>query len=84
MDWDDPVARYHLVERVGPAEYNRHIQQHFVDSTVSIVNGYRIRPVGSRFGRVFVIDGANRGYLKLEESEAYARTLPPGTEGATL
>jgi hypothetical protein len=77
MNWDDPVARYNLIERVGIAEYNRLIQQHFVDSTVSTVNGYPIRPVGSRFGTIYMIDGANTGFRTQAESEAYAATLPP-------
>jgi hypothetical protein len=80
MNWDDPTARYHLIESVGIDEYNRRIQKHFDDSVVSVVNGYRIRPVGSRWGRIYFITDANIGFLKLEESEAHAATLPPYKE----
>jgi hypothetical protein len=77
IDWDDPVARYHLVEEVGTERYNELIQQHFRDSTVATVNGYPIRPVGSRFGTIFMIDGANIGFKTQPEAEAHAATLPP-------
>ena len=78
MNWDDPVARYNLIESVGPDRYNEMIQQHFRDSTVAVVNGYPIRPVGSRFGRIFMIDGAGVGYRTQADAEAHAATLAPG------
>jgi hypothetical protein len=76
MDWDDPGARLNLIEAVGPDEYNRRIRQHHADSTVATVNGYRIRPVGSRFGRLFMVEGPGRAYRTQEEAEAYAASLP--------
>lgn len=78
MNWDDPAARFHLADRVGPDEYNRLFQQHLNDSTVAVVNGYGIRPVvSSRFGRIYMIDGANVGFRTLDESKAHAATLSP-------
>jgi hypothetical protein len=81
MNWDSPEDRYHLLNSVGVEEYNRRIQQHFKDSRVATVNGYGIRPVGSRFGRIFMIEGTTRGYGTLEEAKAYAATLPAQTGG---
>ena len=80
IDWDDPVARLRLVESVGTDRYNEMIQQHFTDSTVSTVNGYRIRPVGSRWGTLFTVDGAGKAFAKLPDAEKYARGLPPMVE----
>jgi hypothetical protein len=77
IDWDDPVARPRLIESVGTDRYNEMIQQHFVDSAVSTVNGYRIRPVGTRWGRLFTVDGTSKAFAKLPDAEEYARSLPP-------
>ena len=78
MNWDDPVARYNHIESVGIDQYNRDIKQHFIDSTIEIVNGYRIRPVGSRFGRLFFVHGSNSGFLKIEQARDHANSLPKG------
>ena len=77
MNWDNPADRFALIERVGANEYNRLIKEHFRKSVVATVNGYDIRPVNSRFGRIYMIDGADRGYRTLEESKVFAATLPP-------
>jgi hypothetical protein len=77
MNWDDPVERYRLIERVGPAEYERLQAEQFKASTVATVNGRAIRPVGSRFGRIFIIDGAGVGFTTLEQARAHAATLAP-------
>jgi hypothetical protein len=41
------------------------------------VNGYGIRAVGSRFGRIFVVDGLGKGALTLEGAEELAREAKP-------
>jgi hypothetical protein len=76
MDWDSPEQRYALINRVGINEYNRLILRHFEDSRVATVNGYGIRPVGSRFGRIFMVEGTNKGYSTLEAAKEYAASLP--------
>jgi hypothetical protein len=77
MNWDSPEERFRLVERVGHAEYNRLHEEHLKESTMATVNGYRIRPVGSRFGRLFFIQGANVAYQTLEIAKEEAAKLPP-------
>lgn len=72
MNWDDPVERAALIERVGPQEYNRQILQHHEDSAVANVNGHRIRPVGTRWGRLFQVDGTNKAFAHLSEAIAFA------------
>lgn len=78
IDWDDPTARFHLVERVGIQEYNRLFQENWERTIVSTVNGYDIRPVGSMFGRLFMICGTNQARSSLPDAEKYARSLPAG------
>jgi hypothetical protein len=76
INWNDPAERLGLIERVGSREYNRLFAEHVQTTTVSIVNGYGIRPVGSRFGRIYMVMGTRQGYATLPQAEAYARTLP--------
>ena len=73
MNWDDPVERFHLIERVGVNEYNRLHAVHMVDSVVDIINGHSIRSVQSRFGRIFVVDGTNAGSATIEGAREIAR-----------
>lgn len=73
MDWNDPAARGRLIERVGIDEYNRLQQEEFERQTVETVNGHAIRIVGSRFGRVYMVDGTDRGHQTLEGARKIAR-----------
>jgi hypothetical protein len=80
MDWDDPAARAALIDRVGPDEYHRQQREWWDRSTVETVNGYPIRTVGSRFGRLFAIveNGvAATAYQTLEGAREHANGLPP-------
>jgi hypothetical protein len=79
MNWDDPAARLALIERVGAAEYNRRLLEHQRASTIAVVNGYSIRPVGSRFGTLYHVDGTNTAFAALVEAEAFAKQQPPRT-----
>jgi type IV secretory pathway protease TraF len=73
MDWNDPTQRAALIDRIGVDAYNRAQTQHFADSTVETVNGHAIRIVGSRFGRVYMVDGTGRGHATLEGARKIAR-----------
>lgn len=80
VDWDDPASRARLIERVGLYEYNRLHDEQFRSSTIMRPNGYSIRPVVSRFGKLYMVDAggkATRGFRTIAEAEAYAKTLPP-------
>jgi len=76
MNWDDPAARAALITAVGAPEFSRRFAEHRQKSVVSIVNGYKIYPVGSRWGRLYAMDGTDKAFQKLEDAEAHARTLP--------
>jgi len=76
IDWNDPAARGRLAERVGPDEYNRLHRAHMKASVVSTVNGYDIRPVGSRFGTIYMVDGTDTGYQTQKQAEEHAAKLP--------
>jgi len=81
MNWDDPAQRAQLAEQLGPAGYNAAFEKHRQASVVSGVNGYQIRPVASRFGRLFMIEGTGKAYSTLPQAEEYARGLPAGDAG---
>lgn len=76
MNWDDPAERLRLAERVGPDGYNKAILAHHRATTVSTVNGHAIRPVNSRFGRLFMVGNTGTAYRTIEEAEAFARKNP--------
>lgn len=88
MDWDDPAQRAKLIEAVyrgpiklpqfGPAEYNRQHAAHMADSVVSTVNGHPIRPVMSRFGRLYSVGATGNAYKDLKDAEAFAARAPRG------
>lgn len=77
MNWDDPAARARLIDQVGVAEYNRQFEAHRSASVVSTVNGHKIRPVGSRFGRLFMVGDTGTAFQKLADAEAFAAKEPP-------
>lgn len=75
MNWDDPAARAALIESVGADEYNRQFQNHQKESTIVNINGHPIRPIGTRFGRLFQVGGTNKAFQTLEQAVAYASTV---------
>lgn len=76
MNWDDPVERLHLIEQVGAATYNRMFEEHRRATTVAVVNGYHIRPVASRFGRLMMVEGTDKAFRTLSEARAFADRQP--------
>jgi hypothetical protein len=76
INWNDPAARVRLIERIGPEAYSAAQQRHFQTSAVAIVNGYPIRPVPSRFGRLFAVHGTDAAFGTLLAAEEHARSLP--------
>ncbi|WP_233854160.1 hypothetical protein [Paraburkholderia sp. HD33-4] len=76
MNWDDPAERAALAERVGPTEYNRLFSEHLDASIVEWVAGHAIRPVGSRFGRLFTVGNTGYAFRLLTEAQDYARNHP--------
>jgi hypothetical protein len=77
INWDDPEARLALIESVGVAEYNRQAEAHRTNSTIEIVNGHRIRPVSSRFGRLFMVGDTGSAFATLEQARAFANKESP-------
>ena len=73
MNWDDPAERYHLIERVGIDEYERQQAEHNRASTVATINGHAIRPVASRFGRLFQVGSTGTAFQTLAQAEEFAR-----------
>ena len=74
-NWDDPSSRAAFIERVGSAAYNKALEQHQAASVIETVNGHAIRPVGSRFGRLFMVGGTGSAFLTLEAARKHALTI---------
>lgn len=72
MNWDDPAQRARHIEHVGADEYNRQLREHRRKSVVATINGHDIYPVGTRFGRLFVVGGTDKAFPQLEQAKAYA------------
>ena len=76
INWDDPEERARLVERIGVKAYNEALNKHIKESTVAIVAGHSIRPVGSRFGKLWQVGNTGRAFSTREQAETYARANP--------
>lgn len=76
MNWDDPAERFRLIERVGHEEYNRLLAQHHKDSVIENINGHEIRPVASRFGRLFMVGDTGSAFSTIEGAREFARQNP--------
>jgi|AmaraimetFIIA100_FD_contig_41_5143602_length_394_multi_4_in_0_out_0_1 hypothetical protein len=72
MNWNDPEHRLALIERVGVAEYNRQFDRHRAASTVAVVNRHAIRPLGSHFGTIYMIDTLGVAFPTLEAAKQHA------------
>ena len=76
MNWDDPAERLALIERVGIEEYNRQTREHLEASIVSRVGGHAIRPVGSRFGKLFAVGDTGKAFANQAAAEQFATDHP--------
>jgi uncharacterized protein YeaO (DUF488 family) len=76
MDWDDPASRYALIEQIGPEAYNKALEDHIKETTVAVVGGHAIRPVGSRFGRLFQVGNTEYAFQTLPQAEKHASDNP--------
>jgi hypothetical protein len=73
LNWDDSAARRALIERIGPAAYNAALEAH---QKASAVNGYQIRLVSTRLGRLYQVGGTGMSFTTRDMAETYARSLP--------
>ena len=84
IDWDDPESRLALIERVGVEAYNKALEEHWAATAVDNVNGYPIRTVTTRFGRLFAVvahtDKAfaftTKAYTTIDEAREFASRQP--------
>lgn len=76
MNWNDPSARGRLLQQVGPAAYNELFKRHREASTLRTVAGHAIRPVQTRFGRLFHVGETRMAFATLAQAEAYAEAHP--------
>ena len=71
-NFDDPASRAAFIERVGPDAYNRAMAAHQAASVIETVNGHPIRPVASRFGRLFMVGGTGSAFATLKQARNFA------------
>ena len=76
INWDDSEERARLVEEIGLNAYNEAIAEHIKQSTVATVAGHSIRPVGSRFGKLWQVGNTGCAFSTREQAETYARANP--------
>jgi hypothetical protein len=55
INWDDLAARFRLAKQVGLHRYNELYLEHRRRSVIAAVGGHEIRPVSTRFGRLFAV-----------------------------
>lgn len=77
-DFETPEGRLAALTALGPKDYAKALFAHEAATVVAVANGYRIREIGSMFGRLFAILGTTKAYSTLDQAKAFARTLPKG------
>ncbi len=76
MDWDNPAERAALIEQVEPEEYNRLLRKHLAESVLKTVAGHDIRPVNTRFGKLFSVGNTGLAFPDPQQAEDYAKEYP--------
>lgn len=77
FDLDQPEGRLAAVEALGPEAYNAAMKAHVKASCAEVVNGYGIRPVATRFGKVYAVVGDDMGFSTIEAARTHALSLKP-------
>lgn len=75
---DDSLARFEYIEKHGPQMFNKAMAIFHEKQAVANVNGYRIRAVMCRWGRLYTIDGLNKAYTNLDDAKSVCRMSPKG------
>ena len=76
INWDDPEERSILADRIGLEAFNEAFSRHIKQSSVATIAGQNIRPVGSRFGKLWQVGNTGRAFSTREQAETYARDNP--------
>ena len=76
MNWDNPEERYNLIMRIGADDYNKAFDEYKKSITIKTVGGHAIRPVNTRFGRLWECGTTGRAFASIEEADAYAAKNP--------
>lgn len=74
-DLESPEGRFAASQALGHDGYNDAMKAHIGASCVEVVNGYGIRPVTSRFGRLFAIVGTEVAFSTIEAAREHASKL---------
>lgn len=74
-DIDTPEGRLAAATALGPAGYSDAMRRHIADTCVETVNGYGIRPVQTRFGRLYAVVGTTYAGGTIDAARAHASSL---------
>lgn len=74
-DFDTPEGRLAAITELGIDGYNAAMAAHIADTCIETVNGYGIRPVSTRFGRLFAVDGTTYASSTLDGARRHAESL---------
>jgi hypothetical protein len=76
IDWDDLATRFRIAEQVGLHRYNELYLEHRRHSVIAVVGGHEIRPISTRFGRLFAVGDTGWAFSAQAQAEAYASKHP--------
>lgn len=74
-DFDTPEGRLAAITELGIERYNAAMAAHIADTCIESVNGYGIRPVSTRFGRLYAVVGTTYAGSTLDAARRHAEAL---------
>lgn len=69
---DTPEGRYAASQSLGADGYDAAMLAHIAAGVIETVNGFGIRPVSSRFGRLFSVVGTDAAFRTIDAARTYA------------
>jgi hypothetical protein len=76
MDLDTAEGRFAASQQLSTAAYNRAMADHIAKSVIETVNGHGIRPVQTRFGRLFHVGTTGSAFRTIDQAREFASAQP--------
>ena len=74
---DKPEDRLAFIDRFGIPAYNQAMKDKLEKDVVANENGYPIRSISTRFGRLYSVDNTGNAYKSLDDAKRYANSRDP-------
>lgn len=71
-----PEGRHAAIEKLGPAAYSAAFEAYRTAAILTAMSGHAIRPVNTRFGRLFAVGDTGRAFATLNLARAFALANP--------